>query len=444
MRKLFNTLLSLLVVAIIAAMAAVFLIPEQVQQSWQQWGLPQAPLEQVLTLMGRTTAAQTREIRLYGVLEAEQSHAMSVMAGRAQRVLVDVGDEVVAGQALVELDPTAVQADIAAAQQTLAAARAARDAAAASPPETRIAVADSAVAAAQTQLDNASRSFEQAQSQLDDPIAIQSQIDQTKAMIPAAEAGISQAQAQLAQIDILLQKARNDLSREGQFTQKKLEQQKLAAQAQIEAAQARLQGLQDTLTLLQHIKEEPLALQAAVHQAQSQLDLAAAGLEVARAQQAATTAAPTAETIAVADAAVAQAAAALALSQWQAEQLTITAPRTGRVLARMIEPGETIAPGDPLLTIADLSTMEVRVYVSELDLHRIQVGDRLPVEVTALDGQRLEGVVTFIAASAQFRPSNVLNPDDRGDMVFLVRLQLPNDQGVLKPGMPADVLLPLE
>ncbi|NOZ51124.1 MAG: HlyD family efflux transporter periplasmic adaptor subunit [Chloroflexi bacterium] len=444
MRRLLSTLLSLIFVALIAATAALFLIPEQVQHTWQQLALPPEPLDRALTLVGQSPTGAATELRLYGVLEADTSHAMSVVAGRAQKVLVDEGDDVVAGQTVLELDPSTVQADIAAAAQTLAAAGAARDAVAAPPPATTLALADSAVEAAETRLQNARRNLDQAQSLLENPLAIQSQIDQTVTLIPAAEARISQAKAQLAQTDILLAKARNDLSREGQFSQQKLEQQKLAAQTEIKAAEARLQGLQSTLALLQQTKKEPLALQVAVHQAEREVVLAAASLEVARAQSDVAAAAPTEAAIAVADAQVQQAAAALALSRWQAEQLTITAPRSGRVLARLIEAGETVAPGKPLFTIADLSKMEVRIYVSELDLHRIQVGDNLPVEITAQAGQRQQGVVTFIAASAQFRPSNVLNPDDRGDMVFLVKLRLPNPDGVLKPGMPADVLLPLD
>lgn len=443
MRRFLSILITLLLAAAIAFAAALILIPEQVQQNWQQLGLPSAPLQQVLTLLGRPAPGEVSEIRLYGVLEARESHAMSMVAGRALQVLAAEGDDVTSGQTLVQLDPTLVQADIAAAEQALAAARAARDAAAAPPAPSAVAVADSVLSAAQTRLQNARRNLEQAQAQLAEPLAIQDQIDQTQALLPAAEAGVSQAQAQLAQIDILLEKARNDMSREGQFSQRSLEQQKLAAQAEIEAAQARLQGLQNTLALLRKMKKEPLALQVAVRQAERELALAAAGVEVAQAQRDLAAAPPTTEAIAVADAAVAQAEAALALSRWQAEHLTVTAPQGGRVLARMIEPGETVAPGDPLFTIADLSQMIVRVYVSELDLHRVQVGDRLPVEVTALEGQRLLGEVFFIADSAQFRPSNVLNPDDRGDMVFLVKLRLPNPDGVLKPGMPADVLLPV-
>lgn len=442
MHKFFSTLLSLIIVALIAAAAALFLIPQLVQNTWQQLALPPEPLTQVLTLIGRSPASQSKELRLYGVLEAEESHAMSVLNGRVQEVPVDTGDDVVKGQPLLEIDPRTIQADIAAAEQTLAAARAARDAVAAPTSATTIALADSAVSAANTRLQNARRNLAQAEDLLAHPQDIQRQIDQNKALIPAAEASVDTAKAQLAQLEILLEKARNDYSREGQFTQKKLEQQKLGAQAEIEAAQARLQGLRTTLSLLQQMKKNPLALQVAVRQAQREVALAEAGLGVARAQRDVTAAGPAAEAIAVADAKVQQAQAALDLSRWQGEHLTVTAPRSGRVLARMIEPGETVAPGEPLFTIADLTKMEVRVYISELDLHRIQVGDNLTVEITALEGEKRVGVVTFIASSAQFRPSNVLNPDDRGDMVFLLKLRLANPDGVLKPGMPADVLLP--
>ncbi len=112
--------------------------------------------------------------------------------------------------------------------------------------------------------------------------------------------------------------------------------------------------------------------------------------------------------------------------------------------AKLIEKGETVTPGKPLITLADTRQMEVWVYVAAGDLHRIRLGDTLPVEVLALPDELFQAQVFYIAPEAQFRPTNVLNPDDRGDMVFQVKLQLDNQDGRLKPGMPADVLLPTD
>jgi len=444
MRRFLSILTILLVLAIIVIIAAFLLAPEQFDQFWRQAGLPTEPLNQARTLAGQTPLEASAALRLYGVLEATESHAMSETPGRVTAVLAEEGERVGLGTRLVELDAAQVEAEIAAAEQTLETARTARDAAAAPPDETVVAVADSAVTAAETRLTNAQRTLAQAQADLDEPLDLDASINQTAALIPAAEAGIDRAEASVSQIDVLLQQARTDGSREGKFTASMLEKKKAAAAAEVEAAKARLQGLRRALTLLRAMKKEPIALEAQVHQAEQGVELAKAALAVAQAERDVAAEPPTPAAIAVADAQVQKAEAALALAQWRADRLQIVAPASGRVLNRLIEPGETISPGQPLFTIAALDEMELRVYVAERDLHRIQTGDSLAVETPLLPGQTLIATVFYIAPEAQFRPNNVLNPDDRGDMVFLVKLRLPNPNGALKPGMPADVLLPLE
>ena len=444
MPRLLSTLLTLFILAIFIIIAAFLLAPDQFGQYWQQFGLPAEALTQARTLVGQTPLEAPSELRLYGALETTEIHAMSETPGRATVILAEEGEMVGAGARLVELDATQVKAKIAAAKQTLETARAARNAVAAPPDASIVAVSDSAVTAAETRLTNAQRTLEQAQANLDEPLALNAQTNQTIALIPAAEAGVSRAEANVSQINVLLEQARTDGSREGKLTHSMLEKRKAAAEAEVEAAKARLQGLRRTLTLLRKMKDEPIALEAQVHQAEQGVELAKAALAVAQAKRNVVAEPPSSETITVADAQVLKAEAALALVQWRSDRLLIVAPAGGRVLNRLIEPGETVSPGQPLFTIADLDEMELRVYVAELDLHRIQVGDSLPVETPALPGQRLTATIFYIAPEAQFRPHNVLNPEDRGDMVFLAKLRLPNADGILKPGMPADVLLPLE
>lgn len=444
MRRFLSTLSILLILAIIVLIAAFLLAPDQFDQTWRQAGLPTETLNQGRALAGQTPLEAPSTLRLYGELEATETHAMSEIPGRVTAVLVGEGELVGAGAPLVELDPTQVEAEITAAAQALETARAAREAAAAPPDETIVAVADSVVSAAETRLANAQRTLAQAQDDLDHPLSLDAQINQTAALIPAAKAGVERAEANVSQIDVLLEQARTDGSREGKFTASMLEKKKAAAEAEVEAAQARLQGLRRALSLLRAMKEDPITLEAQVHQAENGVKLAETALTVARAERDVAAEPPAPAAIAIADARVQKAEAALALAQWKADHLQVVAPASGRAFNRLIEPGETIAPGQALFTIAALDEMELRIYVAERDLHRIQVGDSLPVETPLLPGQTLAATVFYIAPEAQFRPNNVLNPDDRGDMVFLAKLRLPNSDGVLKPGMPADVLLPLE
>lgn len=444
MRRIFSILLTILLVVAIGAIAAFFLLPERFDSYWQQARLPAAPLERARNLMNQETAPTPAETRLYGVLEADQTYAMSELAGRVTTVLVEKGQRVEAGQPLIQLDPTEVQAQVAAAEQGVAAAQAARAAAAAPPSQAVIALAESSVAAAQTQLESALRSQTQVESNLQQPLDLDAEINRTRSQVPGAEASVEQAQANVASLRVLLESARNDGSREGQFNQQILDRQIAAAQANVAAAQAQVDGLRRSLVLLQDLRANPLALQAQVNAAAQRVHLAETALAGAQAEADAAAEPPSPAAVAVADAHVQAAQAALALAHWRAERLTVTAPSGGRVEQRMIEPGETVAAGRPLISIGNTTELKARVYVALADLGRVQLGQTLPVEIVLSDKERhrVDGLVAYISPAAQFRPNNILNPDDRGDMVFLVELTVANPDEMLKAGMPVDVLLP--
>ncbi len=439
MRRLLSALPVLLILAAILAVAGILLIPEQVESTWRRLGLPEAPLVQVETLLGRGPAAA--DVRLYGVLEARETYAMSELPGRISSVLVKEGNIVTAGETLAELDPTDVQARIKAANQAVLTAQLARAAVAAPPAVTNVAVADAAVAAAETNLENARRTLDQAERTLKQPLDIDSEVNRVRTLLPAAEAGISQAQAEVARVNVLLQSAQNDGSRDGKFLQSMLQAQVAAAQANVEAARAQQAGLQRSLTLLTHMRSNPIGLQAQATVARQEVNLAEAALAVARADRDATAAPPLPEAVSLAESQISAAETSLDLAKWQIDRQTITAPEGGKVLARLVEPGETVQPGAALFTIADTTELELRAYVALQDLPLVRLGQALPVEVVSGSEHPLQGVVTYIAPEAQFRPNNVLNLEDRGDMVFLIKLRLDNADGVLKPGMPADVML---
>lgn len=453
MRRFLTFLLALLLLAVLLTVAGLWLAPDRVEQVWLDAGLPPRPIQQARQWLGRTPTTQTATvaasppapapgIRLSGVLETRQVYAMSEIAGRAAGVWTAPGDPVTAGQTLVTLDDAQLRRDIAAAEAAVAAARAAYQAAAAPPRPERVAVAAAGVTAAETALANARRALAQAEAELARPLAIAAEIDRVAALLPAADAEAARHQALIARLQIELAQARTDGSREGKFQQQIFEHQLAAAAAAADAAAAHRQGLQRSLTLLRQMRSEPLALQVQVRSAARQVALTEAALAVAQAEYTAAAAPPTAERVAVAAAEVQRAEAALALARWPLPRTQITAPITGRVQARLIEPGETIAAGVPLIALADAAALDVRVFVAEQDLHRLVLGDQVWVETVQQTG--VQGVVTFIAAEAQFRPTHILDPEERGNIVFLARLRLPNPDGSLKAGMPVEVLLPAD
>jgi HlyD family secretion protein len=149
---------------------------------------------------------------------------------------------------------------------------------------------------------------------------------------------------------------------------------------------------------------------------------------------------PRAETINQARARVAQARAALALAATRLENTRLTSPLAGVVLSHNIEPGEFVAAGTPIVTVADTTHLWVRAYISQTDLGRIQHGQKVAVRTDTFPDKHYDGTIGFIAA--EFTPKTVQTPKERVKLVFRLKVDLVNSNDELKPGMPADVVIP--
>jgi HlyD family secretion protein len=151
---------------------------------------------------------------------------------------------------------------------------------------------------------------------------------------------------------------------------------------------------------------------------------------------------PRAEDIAQGRARVEQARAAVALAETQVDNTRLASPLTGVVLSHNIEPGEYVSPGTPVVTVADLAHVWVRAYLNQTDLGRIRHGQKVAVRTDAFPGKTFEGTIGFIASEAEFTPKTVQTPKERVKLVFRLKVDLANPKDELKPGMPADVILP--
>ncbi len=122
----------------------------------------------------------------------------------------------------------------------------------------------------------------------------------------------------------------------------------------------------------------------------------------------------------------------------------VTNPENGTVLATFVHAGEVVQPGQPLYRIANLSSLILRAYVTEEQLHAIKLGQQVQVNVDGGDGKLipLPGKVQWISAKAEFTPTPVQTRDERADLVYAVKIAVPNERGLLKIGMPADLDLP--
>lgn len=106
----------------------------------------------------------------------------------------------------------------------------------------------------------------------------------------------------------------------------------------------------------------------------------------------------------------------------------IEAPYDGVILFRMASAGETIAPGKPVLRIADLSQMSLEIGVPDTLVGRLTQNMPARVKVSALDGLECSGRVSEIGVAAR-----------SGTRLFKVIIKIPNTDHRLKPGMSATV-----
>jgi HlyD family secretion protein len=119
-------------------------------------------------------------------------------------------------------------------------------------------------------------------------------------------------------------------------------------------------------------------------------------------------------------------------------------PAAGTVLATYAEAGEFVQPGQPLYKVADLRELKLRAYVSGGQLAAVRVGQRVTVQVDgAEEGERLSfsGTVTWISSEAEFTPTPIQTREERTEQVYAVDVRVANPNGVLKIGMPGEVVL---
>lgn len=131
--------------------------------------------------------------------------------------------------------------------------------------------------------------------------------------------------------------------------------------------------------------------------------------------------------------------AQLMLIEDQVAKSEIINPINGTVLVKYAEPFEITTFGKPLYKVADLNSLQLRVYVSETQLTSIKLGQKVTVKVDELDGMKsYSGTIIWIASEAEFTPKIIQTKEERVNLVYSVKIEVRND-GNLKIGMPAEM-----
>lgn len=138
---------------------------------------------------------------------------------------------------------------------------------------------------------------------------------------------------------------------------------------------------------------------------------------------------------------VARTEAVLKGTQIAAKDSEIYSPLSGLVLTKNFERGEYVNAGSAILTIADTKDCWVKIYLPSTELGKIRTGQAAQVKIDAYPDRNFAGQIKEISDTAEYTPRQSITKTERANMVFAVKISINNDEGILKPGLPADVIL---
>ena len=130
------------------------------------------------------------------------------------------------------------------------------------------------------------------------------------------------------------------------------------------------------------------------------------------------------------------------LLEYQLSKCSVISPINGTILQKYVKAGEMAVAGKPLFKVADLSSLDLRCYITGDKLAQLKLGQKVKVlidsgkETTA----ELDGKVTWISSEAEFTPKIIQTKEERVKLVYAVKVNVKND-GTLKIGMPGEMVI---
>jgi HlyD family secretion protein len=125
----------------------------------------------------------------------------------------------------------------------------------------------------------------------------------------------------------------------------------------------------------------------------------------------------------------------------QLDYTQLKSPMNGIITSRNIEPGETVNSGREVITISDLSRVDLKIFVDETEIGKVKPGQKVDVKVDTFPGKTYAGLVSFISPEGEFTPKIIQTKKERVKLVYLVKVSIDNPNFELKAGMPADAWL---
>jgi HlyD family secretion protein len=358
---------------------------------------------------------RNRAAELYysGTIEAIQSNLAFQVNGRVKNVRADEGQSVAKDQVLAELDPAEFLSERDQARANLTLARETLKEI-----EAVLALYQAALPAEVERAEAAVTSLEAQRNEMEFGYRVQE---------------VEQARLAFLTAGITLEDARKDKGRFDTLFRNSIvsEKDKENADVRYETALKAYESAEEHYGLLKQgfRQESKASAQAKLAEGRAVIKQARGNLKKIDA---------TAKQVDAARARVQAAAAALELAEIQLRHTRLTSPFQGIITSRNVEPGEVVSPGREVMSISDLSFVDLKVFVNETDIGKVKPGQKVEVKTDTFPDKAYTGRVAFISPEGEFTPKIIQTRKERVKLVFRVKITLPNPELELKSGMPAD------
>jgi HlyD family secretion protein len=222
-----------------------------------------------------------------------------------------------------------------------------------------------------------------------------------------AKAALQRVESSIKDIDSRLNLANSDYKRSSELADKGI-----ISRRQLEEAETQYKSAQANVDAAKESKEEAIAL---IERAEASQGVIANQLAAADAQ--------------------------LKEINTIFQDTKIYAPSDGTVINKLAEQGELVVQGTPIAIIMNLSDIYVRVYIPQIDIGKIRIGNPVRIYADAFPDSYFKGKVVEVSQKAEFTPKEIHMKEERTKLVFGVKVMIENPEGYLKPGMPVDVRL---
>lgn len=209
-----------------------------------------------------------------------------------------------------------------------------------------------------------------------------------------------------------------------------------AAQTRIQVAQISIRQAANNLQLARKEFDRVTALVTSGSATEQQFDQVKTALEQATLANEQSQA-----SLSVSRADFANSQAQIAILQKQLDDSFPVAPIAGTIVEKYPEAGELIAVGKPLVRLAKIDTVWVKIYLPPSDLTKIKLGDTASIDPEDGHNSPLIGQISWISSQAEFTPKNVQTKEARAGLLYAVKITVPNANQILKIGMPVSAIV---